>query len=87
MFDLKAFRAELSLTQQELADLWGLRQDMISKWEREEMPPIAEYAARALKADLQSLPLQAKAALPPPQKQRPRLGRLPDAIIQGITND
>ena len=94
MFDLKAFRAEAGLTQTELAELWGLQAAMISKWETGTAPPIAEYAARALKADLDSKPVEAKPQpAPAPQpatpapKVRRRLGRLPEAIIQGIAND
>ena len=90
-FDLKAFRTEAGLTQQELAELWGLQAPMISKWETGGAPAIAEYAARALKADLDSKPIEAK--LPPPAEPAPvksarrRLGRPPEAMIQGISND
>jgi transcriptional regulator with XRE-family HTH domain len=93
MFDLKAFRAEAKLTQTELADLWGLRPEMLSRWENGDMPAIAEYAARALKADLDSKPIVAKlppqpepAPAAPAEKARRRLGRLPEAMIQGISN-
>ena len=87
MFDLKAFRAAHGLTQHELAELWGLQAPMISKWETGGAPPIAEYAARALKADLESKPLQAMAHITaaPAPKKRPGLGRLPQAMIHGIT--
>lgn len=86
-FDLKTFRAEAGLTQTELAELWGLQAAMISKWETSAAPPIAEYAARALKADLDSKPVEAKPQpVAPAAKVRRRLGRLPEAIVQGITN-
>jgi transcriptional regulator with XRE-family HTH domain len=86
MFDLKAFRAEQNLTQQELAELWGLRPEMISRWENGDMPAIAEYAARALKADLHSQPLQAKAPVTAKPKPKGGLGRPAEALVQGITN-
>lgn len=92
-FDLKAFRAEASLTQAELAELWGVQPAMVSKWENaEDAPAMCEYAARALKADLDNAAIVAKAqpapAAPspaaPPEKKRRRLGRAPGALIQGI---
>ena len=90
MFDLKAFRAEHGLTQQELAELWGLRPEMISRWENGDLPAIAEYAARALKADLASKPVEAKLQPAPAQKPatkvRRRLGRATEAVVHGITN-
>jgi transcriptional regulator with XRE-family HTH domain len=96
MFNLKEFRAAARLTQKELAELWGLRPDMISRWETGDLPAIAEYAARALKADLDSKPVEAapqpvqvmQPAMPytPPAKIRRRLGRPPEALVHGITN-
>lgn len=52
-FDLRAFREKHSFSQTDLAELWDITQNMISKFEQADTPPaITRYAARALEEEL-----------------------------------
>jgi transcriptional regulator with XRE-family HTH domain len=52
-FDLRAFREKHSFSQTDLAELWDVTQNMISKFEQADTPPaITRYAAQALEEEL-----------------------------------
>lgn len=80
-FDLRAFREKHGFSQTDLAELWDVTQNMISKFEvADELPAIARLAGQALQRELEGEP--EAAVQPEPVDTQPLLDRI--AELEGI---